>query len=153
MDKNNADIVLLGSGCFWHPEMIFHRTDGVISTKVGYAGGTTENPTYAEVCSGQTGHAEVVKVEFDPNIIDFSKLLDIFWDIHDPTQINRQGVDVGPQYRSCIFTDYEPYIEIAKNAIETLDSSNRYNNPISTILYENVTFFEAENYHQKYLFR
>ena len=76
MDKNNANIVLLGSGCFWHPEMIFHRTDGVISTKVGYAGGTTENPTYAEVCSGQTGHAEVVKVEFDTNIIDFSKLLD-----------------------------------------------------------------------------
>lgn len=153
MDKNNANIVLLGSGCFWHPEMIFYRTDGVISTKVGYAGGTTENPTYAEVCSGQTGHAEVVKVEFDTNIIDFNKLLDIFWDIHDPTQINRQGVDIGTQYRSCIFTDYEPYIEIAKNAIDALNTSKRYNNPISTILYENVTFFEAENYHQKYLFR
>ena len=110
-------------------------------------------PYHAEVCSGQTGHAEVVKVEFDPNIIDFSKLLDIFWDIHDPTQINRQGVDIGTQYRSCIFTDYEPYIEIAKNAINALNTSKRYNNPISTILYENVTFFEAENYHQKYLFR
>ena len=89
----------------------------------------------------------------DTNIIDFNKLLDIFWDIHDPTQINRQGVDIGTQYRSCIFTDYEPYIDIAKSAIDALNTSKRYNNPISTILYENVTFFEAENYHQKYLFR
>ena len=108
MDKNNANIVLLGSGCFWHPEMIFHRTDGVMSTKVGYAGGTTENPTYAEVCSGQTGHAEVVKVEFDTNIIDFSKLLDIFWDVHDPTQINRQGVDIGTQYSCLLYTSPSP---------------------------------------------
>ena len=133
--------------------MVFHSTDGVLNTKVGYAGGTTDNPTYSEVCSGQTGHAEVVKVEFDPNIIDFSKLLDIFWDIHDPTQINRQGVDIGTQYRSCIFTDYEPYIEITKNAIKIIDQSKRFDRPISTILYESMIFFEAENYHQKYLFK
>ncbi|RZO33647.1 MAG: peptide-methionine (S)-S-oxide reductase [Hyphomicrobiales bacterium] len=133
--------------------MIFHSTDGVLNTKVGYAGGTTDNPTYSQVCSGQTGHAEVVKVEFDPNIIDFSKLLDIFWDIHDPTQINRQGVDIGTQYRSCIFTDYEPYIEITKNAIKIIDQSKRFDRPISTILYESMIFFEAENYHQKYLFK
>ena len=133
--------------------MVFHSTDGVLNTKVGYAGGTTDNPTYSEVCSGQTGHAEVVKVEFDPNIIDFSKLLDIFWDIHDPTQINRQGVDIGTQYRSCIFTDYEPYIEITKNAIKIIDRSKRFDRPISTILYESMIFFEAENYHQKYLFK
>ena len=133
--------------------MVFHSTDGVLNTKVGYAGGTTDNPTYSEVCSGQTGHAEVVKVVFDPNIIDFSKLLDIFWDIHDPTQINRQGVDIGTQYRSCIFTDYEPYIEITKNAIKIIDRSKRFDRPISTILYESMIFFEAENYHQKYLFK
>ncbi|MAT23158.1 MAG: peptide-methionine (S)-S-oxide reductase [Rhodobiaceae bacterium] len=133
--------------------MVFHSTDGVLNTKVGYAGGTTDNPSYSEVCSGQTGHAEVVKVEFDPNIIDFSKLLDIFWDIHDPTQINRQGVDIGTQYRSCIFTDYEPYIEITKNAIKIIDRSKRFDRPISTILYESMIFFEAENYHQKYLFK
>ncbi len=153
MDNNKANIVLLGSGCFWHPEMVFHSTDGVLNTKVGYAGGTTDNPTYSEVCSGQTGHAEVVKVEFDPNILDYSKLLDIFWDIHDPTQINRQGVDIGTQYRSCIFTDYEPYIEITKNAIKIIDRSKRFDRPISTILYESMIFFEAENYHQKYLFK
>ena len=144
---------VLGGGCFWCVEGAYKDMKGILSALPGYAGGHDLNPNYNSVCNGTTGHAEVVKVEFDTNIIDFSKLLDIFWDIHDPTQINRQGVDIGTQYRSCIFTDYEPYIEIAKNAINALNTSKRYNNPISTILYENVTFFEAENYHQKYLFR
>ena len=141
-----------GIGCFWD-ETKYENVPGVISTECGYCGGDEPNITYKAVCGGDTKHIEVVKVEFDTNVIDFNKLLDIFWDIHDPTQINRQGVDIGTQYRSCIFTDYEPYIEIAKNAIDALNTSKRYNNPISTILYENVTFFEAENYHQKYLFR
>ena len=99
---NKANIVLLGSGCFWHPEMIFHSTDGVLNTKVGYAGGTTDNPTYSEVCSGQTGHAEVVKVVYDPEIMNIKVLLKIFWECHDPTQGMRQGNDIGTQYLSLI---------------------------------------------------
>ena len=147
------EIAVLALGCFWGPEIKFSKLNGIIKTEVGYCGGNSDQTTYKEVCTDKTNHAEVVKIEFDNSKISYEEILNYFFEIHNPTSLNFQGPDIGTQYRSCIFTDYEPYIEIAKNAIDALNTSKRYNNPISTILYENVTFFEAENYHQKYLFR
>ena len=149
-DKN---IVLFGAGCFWHPQKVYHFTDGVLETEVGYAGGSNQNPTYEQVCSGLTGHAEIVKVKFDDSIVKFDELLDIFWNIHDPTQINRQGVDIGTQYRSCIFTNFDPYLDKIKKSIEDMNNSETYSNPISTIIYNTIKYYPAEDYHQKYLFR
>ncbi|MEL0185017.1 MAG: peptide-methionine (S)-S-oxide reductase MsrA, partial [Hyphomicrobiales bacterium] len=102
---------------------------------------------------GLTGHAEIVKVKFDDSIVKFDELLDIFWNIHDPTQINRQGVDIGTQYRSCIFTNFDPYLDKIKKSIEDMNNSETYSNPISTIIYNTIKYYPAEDYHQKYLFR
>ena len=153
MSETNLQIVFFGAGCFWHIEKIFHFTDGVLSTEVGYAGGTKSDTTYEEVCTGKTGHAEVVKVQFDENIISFDDLLNIFWDIHDPTQVNRQGFDIGSQYRSCVFTNNTSHKDTYNDQLDKLNKSMTYSKEIATILYTDLAYYPAEEYHQKYLFR
>jgi peptide-methionine (S)-S-oxide reductase len=138
------------AGCFWHTEAAFRKIEGVISVTSGYTGGTTPNPTYEEVCSDQTGHAEAVLVEFDPAKVSYEHLLDVFWSEHDPTTPNRQGWDVGSQYRSAIFY-YSPAQKAAAIASkEQLGKSLRYRNPIVTEILPAGRFYRAEDYHQRY---
>ena len=139
-----------GAGCFWHVEDIFTKTKGISSTKVGYIGGQLPNPTYEEVCTDKTGHAEAVQVEYDPDEISFEELLDMFWKNHNPTTLNRQGPDVGIQYRSAIFFHDEKQKDVAEKSKQTLDSSGVFNNPIITQIVPAPTFYTAEEYHQKY---
>lgn len=139
-----------GAGCFWHVEDLFSKTKGVKSTKVGYTGGNLTNPTYEEVCTDRTGHAEAVEIEYDPNEISYEELLDIFWNNHDPTSLNRQGPDVGIQYRSSIFFHDESQKQIAQNSKEKLDSSGKFSKTIVTEIVPSPEFYEAEEYHQKY---
>ena len=138
------------AGCFWHVEHVFRKTDGVSDTKVGYIGGTLADPTYEEVCSGRTGHAEAVQVEYDPSRIAFEELLEIFWSNHDPTTLNRQGPDIGIQYRSAIFFHDDAQKETAAKSKESLARSGRFRDPIVTELVPAHVFYEAEEYHQKY---
>ena len=139
-----------GAGCFWHVEDIFSKTNGISSTKVGYIGGQLPNPTYEEVCTDKTGHAEAVQVEYNPDKISFEELLDVFWKNHNPTTLNRQGPDVGIQYRSAIFYHDEKQKETAENSKQTLNSSGIFDNPIITQIVPAPIFYEAEEYHQKY---
>ncbi len=139
-----------GAGCFWHVEDIFSKTKGISSTKVGYIGGQLPNPTYEEVCTDKTGHAEAVQVEYDPDEISFEELLDVFWKNHNPTTLNRQGPDVGIQYRSAIFFHDEKQKDVAEKSKQTLDSSGVFNNPIITQIVPAPIFYAAEEYHQKY---
>lgn len=140
-----------GAGCFWGVEITFQNVDGVITAASGYLGGTKNNPTYEDVCTGSTGHAEVVEVEFNPEKVSYDKLLDVFWECHDPTTLNRQGPDVGTQYRSAIFF-HSPEQEAAAIASkEKLDASDRFSSPIVTEITPTSTFYRAEEYHQKYL--
>jgi peptide-methionine (S)-S-oxide reductase len=140
-----------GAGCFWGVEAAFRQLMGVTDTAVGYSGGTFKDPTYKDVCSGRTGHAEVVHVEYDPSQVSYEQLLDVFWENHDPTQVNRQGPDVGTQYRSVIFF-YTPEQEAAARASkERLQSSGRYRRPIATEILPAGEFYSAEEYHQRYL--
>jgi peptide-methionine (S)-S-oxide reductase len=142
---------LFGAGCFWGVEAAFRQVEGVSATAVGYSGGRKENPSYEDVCSGRTGHAEVVEVEYDPSKVSYDKLLDVFWENHDPTTLNRQGPDVGEQYRSAIFT-LDPEQEAAARASkERLEKSGRYKRPIVTEITPASTFYRAEEYHQRYL--
>lgn len=136
------------AGCFWHVEDIFGKTKGVTSTKVGYTGGTTPDPSYQDVCGDHTGHAEAVQVEFDPNIVSYETLLDIFWKNHDPTTLNRQGPDIGSQYRSAIFCHDNTQMETARKSIQNV--SKVYDNPIVTEIKPAEPFYDAEEYHQKY---
>lgn len=139
-----------GAGCFWGVEAAFMAVEGVVSATSGYSGGTREKPTYEEVCAGRTGHAEVVEVEFDSDRVSYETLLDEFWKNHDPTTLNRQGPDVGSQYRSAIFT-HSP--EQAKAAVESKDrlaDNGAYSNPIVTEIAEATEFYRAEEYHQRY---
>lgn len=139
-----------GAGCFWGVESAFRRVNGVISTTVGYAGGSFPNPTYEHVCSGKTGHAEVVQVEFDSAVVSYDELLAVFWDVHDPTTVNRQGPDVGEQYRSVIFYhDLEQKVQ-AETSKDKLGKSRRYRNPIVTDIAPAAEFYPAEDYHQQY---
>ncbi|MBA4463916.1 MAG: peptide-methionine (S)-S-oxide reductase MsrA [Candidatus Nitrosomaritimum aestuariumsis] len=138
------------AGCFWHVEDLFRKTKGVKSTKVGYIGGNLANPTYEEVCTDKTGHAEAVEVEYDPKETSYEKLLDVFWHNHDPTSLNRQGPDVGIQYRSSIFFHDETQKEIAEKSKEYLDSSGKFSKKIVTEITPAPEFFKAEEYHQKY---
>jgi len=140
-----------GAGCFWGVEAAFRRIDGVTDTAVGYAGGHTENPTYRDVCSGTTGHAEVVEVEYDPTRVSYETLLDNFWAMHDPTQVNRQGPDVGDQYRSLIFFHTPEQEEQARAAKQSLEDGGRLSRPIATVVEPAPTFWRAEEYHQRYL--
>jgi peptide-methionine (S)-S-oxide reductase len=142
---------MFGAGCFWGVETTFRNIDGVTSAAVGYAGGTTNNPTYEEVCSAATGHAEVVEVEFDPARVSYEQLLDVFWKNHDPTTLNRQGPDVGTQYRSVIFT-YSPEQKAAAEASKAeMNASGRFRRPIVTHVEPAPKFHRAEEYHQRYL--
>ena len=139
-----------GAGCFWGIEYAFCKISGVREAPVGYAGGTTPNPTYQQVCSGQTGHAEVVQVEFDPNKVTYEELLEVFWTIHDPTTLNRQGPDIGTQYRSAIYF-HSPEQEVSvKAAILEIEKSGKYNDPIITEVAPIDKFYLGEDYHQKY---
>jgi peptide-methionine (S)-S-oxide reductase len=140
-----------GAGCFWGVEAAFARTPGVISTAVGYSGGTVDDPGYRLVCTGTTGHAEVVQVEYDPTAISYEKLLEVFWDSHDPTQLNRQGPDHGTQYRSVIFTHDEAQRAAAEASKARLQTSGRYARPVVTAIEPARPFWRAEEYHQKYL--
>jgi peptide-methionine (S)-S-oxide reductase len=140
---------IFGAGCFWGVEAAFRQLDGVTRTRVGYAGGATENPTYEDVCSHTTGHAEVVEVTYDPERISYEKLLDVFWAKHDPTQLNRQGWDIGDNYRSAIFFNDE---EQHESALKSKAGEQRnWGAPIVTQIEPAQTFYEAEDYHQQYL--
>ena len=140
-----------GAGCFWGVEAAFRQTAGVLETSVGYSGGHFDNPTYKDVCSGRTGHAEVVQVIFDPTRVSYEELLDVFWDNHNPTQVNRQGPDVGTQYRSAIFWHDEAQEKAAIASKEALEASGRFGQPIATEITKASTYFIAEDYHQQYL--
>jgi len=140
-----------GAGCFWGVEATFRRVPGVTSTAVGYAGGDVDHPTYELVCSGQTGHAEVVQVDYDPEQVSYDALLDVFWECHDPTQLNRQGPDIGRQYRTAIFTHDDEQTAAAKASKAKLEESHRYARPIMTEITPLGTFWRAEDYHQQYL--
>jgi len=139
-----------GAGCFWHVEDLLNKTKGVKSTAVGYIGGQLQNPTYEEVCTDKTGHAEAVEVEYDPDEISFEDLLNVFWTNHNPTTLNRQGPDVGIQYRSAIFYHDEKQKEIAENSKQSLEKSGKYDDPVVTEIVPAPTFYKAEEYHQKY---
>jgi peptide-methionine (S)-S-oxide reductase len=139
-----------GAGCFWCVEDVFRKTKGVISTTVGYSGGNTKNPTYNDVCTDLTGHAEVVQVEYDPNVLPYGNLLDVFWNSHDPTQLNRQGPDIGTQYRSVIFCHDPQQEEIARKSKEALDKSGKFGKKIVTEIQPAADFYKAEEYHQQY---
>ena len=140
-----------GAGCFWGVEMAFRRVEGVQATAVGYLGGTFKDPTYKDVCTGRTGHAEVVEVTFDEARVDYQALLDVFWASHDPTTLNRQGPDIGSQYRSAIFFHSPAQKAMAEAAIDALDSAGAYHTPIVTEVAAASTFYAAEDYHQQYL--
>jgi peptide-methionine (S)-S-oxide reductase len=139
-----------GSGCFWCTEAIFERLKGVHSVVSGYAGGSVENPTYEEVCKGTTGHAEVTQITYDPGVITFDELLEVFWRTHDPTTLNRQGNDIGPQYRSVIFYHDDEQKQLAEKYKKELDKSGAWDKPIVTEISPLINFFEAEGYHQDY---
>ncbi|MGH9668203.1 MAG: peptide-methionine (S)-S-oxide reductase MsrA [Bryobacteraceae bacterium] len=140
-----------GAGCFWGIEAAFRRRKGVVSTTVGYMGGRLANPTYQDVCTDRTGHAEVVQVEFDPGQVSYRELLDVFWEVHDPTQFNRQGPDVGTQYRSAIFFHSPAQEATARASKAALERSGHYREKIATEIAAAEEFYRAEEYHQQYL--
>jgi len=159
-NKNRLEIFLaevimakatFAAGCFWGVEATFRQLPGVSSTRVGYTGGSVENPTYKDVCTDTTGHAEAVEVEYDPAKLSYHKLLEVFWENHDPTQLNRQGPDFGKQYRSAIFFHDAEQEAAAKASKEALEKSRHYSRPIMTQIVPAVKFYEAEDYHQQYL--
>lgn len=145
------EIATFGAGCFWGVEAAFRRTPGVIDTAVGYSGGHLDEPTYKDVCTDETGHAEVVQVTFDPEKLSYSQLLDVFWKIHDPTQLNRQGPDFGRQYRTAIFFHSPEQEQIARKSKQALEASGKVHRPIATEISPAKTFWRAEEYHQRYL--
>jgi peptide-methionine (S)-S-oxide reductase len=146
-----TQIATFGAGCFWGVEELFRKRDGVIKTEVGYTGGNIDNPTYEQVCADTTGHAEAVQVTYDPEKIKYEDLLKIFWENHDPTQLNRQGPDTGRQYRSAIFFHTPEQKEIAEASLDELKKSRRYEHPIVTEISPASSFWRAEEYHQQYL--
>ena len=145
-----ADTATLGTGCFWCTEAVFEQLEGVISVTSGYAGGHVPNPSYKAVCTGETGHAECVQIIYDTSKISFDELLEVFWQVHDPTTLNRQGGDVGTQYRSVIFYHDDEQKQKAEKYKTELDKSGAYDNPIVTTLEPFTRFYKAENYHQEY---
>ncbi len=145
-----TEIATFAGGCFWCIEAVFDQIPGVLRADSGYTGGHVEHPTYEQVCSGDTGHAEAVEIEFDPARVSFAELLALFWQAHDPTQLNRQGNDLGTQYRSAIFTHGDAQRDAAAASIEKLRASGKFNDPIVTEVSPAATFFKAEDYHQEY---
>lgn len=150
MDVKRATAIF-AAGCFWGVEAAFRRVPGVISTRVGYTGGTVPNPTYEDVCSYRTGHAEAVEVTYDPAKVSYDDLLAVFWESHDPTQLNRQGWDIGTQYRSAIFFLDPEQEAAAKTSKGRLEQSRRFRKPVVTEITQASTFYPAEEYHQQYL--
>jgi peptide-methionine (S)-S-oxide reductase len=154
-ENNKTDIIMekatFGAGCFWGVEDLFLQVEGVAKTTVGYLGGHLENPTYKQVCSENTGHAEVVQIVYDPTKVSYDQLLDLFWKMHNPTTLNRQGPDIGTQYRSAIFYHSEEQKAQAQVSKKQLQSSSRYNLPIVTEITKASVFYPAEEYHQEYL--
>ena len=148
MSKNNTEHAILGGGCFWCVEAVYERIEGVSEVISGYAGGQTKNPTYQEVTSGKTGHAEVCKIIFDSSVVTFDEILDIFWQAHDPTTLNRQGADIGTQYRSAIYYANDSQKKSAEKALEK--ASKIFDKPITTEVKELDNFYLAEGYHQDY---
>ena len=150
LDEARLQKATFAAGCFWGVEEIFRSTTGVVSTRAGYAGGRTVNPSYEDVCTDKTGHAEAVEIEFDPSKVSYEKLLDIFWNMHDPTQVNKQGPDTGTQYRSVIFFHDQEQKKGALASKEKLEKSRKFNKPIATQIVAAGEFYPAEEYHQKY---
>jgi peptide-methionine (S)-S-oxide reductase len=146
-----TETATFGAGCFWGVEEAFRNVPGVLNTAVGYLGGTLPNPTYQDVCTDTTGHAEVVQVEHDPEIVSYDTLLNLFWKLHDPTTLNRQGPDFGSQYRSAVFYHDDEQKARAEASKEALQQSGRYRRPIVTEVTPASTFYRAEEYHQRYL--
>lgn len=150
MKLSQTEFATLGAGCFWGVEDILRNVEGVVSATSGYCGGTTENPTYKEICTGKTGHAEVVQIEFDPNKISYETVLDYFFRLHDPTTLNRQGPDTGTQYRSVIFYHTPEQKQKAEKSIKKWQDSGKFRSPIVTEVSPTSTFYRAEEYHQRY---
>ncbi len=148
--SGKTDTATFGTGCFWCTEAIFKELEGVVSVTSGYSGGTVANPTYKEVCTGETGHAECVQIVYDPEKISFDELLEVFWQVHDPTTLNRQGADVGTQYRSAIFFHNEMQKQKAEKYKAELDKSGAFDKPIVTEITRFDKFYPAEDYHQDY---
>ncbi len=151
MSQDEFEKATFGAGCFWGVEDVFRKLEGVRDTQVGYAGGDFDHPSYQDVCSGVTGHAEVVEVTYNPKIISYTDLLDIFWNIHDPTTLNRQGPDIGTQYRSVIFYHNSKQEELALESKKNLEDSSRYEREIVTKIKPAGKFWRAEEYHQQYI--
>lgn len=148
MEKKSSESIVLGGGCFWCVEALYETVDGVLSVQSGYAGGTVPDPTYEAVCSGRTGHAEVVRVEFEPEIVSLRELIDFFWEAHDPTTLNRQGADVGTQYRSIILYSNPQQEAVARASMKA--AARRFAAPVVTELKQLEAFYPAEAYHQDY---
>jgi len=146
----NLEIATFGSGCFWCTEAVFERLEGVDRVVSGYSGGHIKNPTYKEVCTATTGHAEVCQIYFDPSVITYEELLDVFWHTHDPTTLNKQGNDVGPQYRSVIFYHNDKQKQLAEASKLKMDESGAFADPVVTEIIPLEIFYEAEDYHQEY---
>jgi peptide-methionine (S)-S-oxide reductase len=151
VDTTTLQTATFGAGCFWGVEEAYRQVDGVVDTAVGFSGGTTTDPSYKEVCTGRTGHAEVVQVTFDPSKVSYEKLMDVLWDNHNPTTRNRQGWDIGSQYRSVIFTHTPEQDDAARRSVEQLEQSSRFRKPIVTEIVPFSEFYRAEDYHQQYL--
>ena len=149
-NSSSLDTIILGGGCFWCVEAVYERLDGVIKVESGYSGGTVKNPSYREVCTGLTGHAEVAQISFDNSKTSFEEILKVFFTVHDPTSLNRQGADVGTQYRSVIFYRNDNQRKIAKSIIDDLNNNKVYAEPIVTQLVPFTHFYKAEDYHQDY---
>ena len=148
-----TELATFAGGCFWCTEAIFKRLKGVSSVLPGYTGGQTENPTYEQVCTGETGHAEAIQIEFDPSVIPFEKLLQVFWHTHNPTTLNQQGNDIGTQYRSSVFYHDETQKEAAEKVMKEIADDQVYPDPIVTEIVPFTKFYEAENYHKDYFDR
>ncbi len=148
--KQGTETATFGGGCFWCVEAVYQELEGVISVTSGFAGGQRENPSYEQVCSGATGHAEVVQIVYDPSKISFDELLEVFWTVHDPTTMNRQGADVGTQYRSVIFYHNEEQKKLAEKYKKELDASGAWDKPVVTEIAPFIKFYSAEKYHQEY---
>ncbi len=149
-EKLKKEVATLGGGCFWCTEAVFRRLRGVSKVASGYTGGFVPNPTYEQICTGRTGHAEVVRVEFDPDVISFDQILDVFFHTHDPTTLNRQGPDAGTQYRSAVFWNSKKQKDKAIEIIRQLDDSGDFRDPIVTTLEQLKKFYPAEDYHKNY---
>jgi peptide-methionine (S)-S-oxide reductase len=148
--SENIDTATFGTGCFWCTEALFEQLNGVVKVTSGYSGGQVSNPTYKQVCTGETGHAECVQIQYEPQKISYDELLEVFWQVHDPTTLNRQGADVGTQYRSVIFYHNNEQKQKAEHYKAELNKSGAFNNPIVTEIVPATTFYSAEDYHQEY---